>query len=541
MNPETYADILTGKNPKIIICLCNHKQLGIMNKTFKEVARTHGKNYLNPLRSYVLFIDECDYQCKPIRGITTKKNDELTITRKYAYREFLVSATIMDSLCQETIRAGNILQIKPSKSYVGPIRLVPKITPEWDGKDDDKYFMDNIMNEFSNRSLNAVWGSSKKQPNIMLYSVTKILNNMDKIMWKIRSKYPNIVVITYNGEGITVSSNYFDNHNKINIEITGLASESSKKAKIYDKYKAHTLESITPGSLLLWMKHNGDAEKWSHIVFISGHLAGRGISYACQDHLATGDSLAYWYLTDQRLRLCSSTCEPNILQILRLCSNLPGVTPRQLWVSESDKKAIALAFHKQENYLELIENMSKNNPDMMVNKSIIESIAMNKNKFTNHKVVNRSTLRPKKIDDDDGTTPYYECCFDYERFVKRREYEEKKLVEFHNEIDKNDKTWGIPKFIKNIKINIKNNKSTIYIKILKYFYDNKLTSVAINTLKQHIKEDRGADMNISHYTKWSQKQKQYTILIVNDRLVSLNPNIIEALDREKLLTAIYSM
>jgi hypothetical protein len=253
---EEAVDFL--KSTGIIILLCNTNQLLKIKKVLKVYQG-----------DYNLCIDEVDFSIKTKDFVTS--TDMLMDDLKNSANHILGATATPFALFSVEKGITKIKKMKAARKYSGIETLNVEYTTE----------------------LKDVYNSIlKKDRAILLHTVTKIKEKQYSIFDSLSNEYPNLTLVVYNGDGITVRCN--------------------QKTSLF---KNHSISEV-----LQFLKNQ------SHISIISGHLASRGISFVSSDYSM--------HLTDQYLVPSKSAHGENILQSLRILGCYPDSSPLTLWCSK---------------------------------------------------------------------------------------------------------------------------------------------------------------------------------------------------------------
>ena len=297
----------------IIILLCNDTQLLKM----KNILAVFNK-------PYNVCIDEVDFSLKS-RNLTP--NDHLTFIKQNANHILGATATPFALFTGEKT-LSKIKKIKPNERYRGieslNINFVNSciIRSEDDFPLCDMEAMDLIYENFL-----------EKKCGMILHTVVKERENHYRIQKYLSNTYPEITVLTYNGDGIRVIckerygrpfadrkdiNNYGQMINKYQIITQG--------DSVFHYFQNYSISEV------LQILVDDPYHNHKHISIIAGHLASRGISFVSSDY-----SL---HLTDQYLYAAKSAHGENLLQSLRILGCYNDSLPLNLWCSEKTWKSI---------------------------------------------------------------------------------------------------------------------------------------------------------------------------------------------------------
>jgi len=297
------------ENLGVLIVLCNETKL---RKTLEIV------NAFN--KPYNVCIDEVDF--------SIKFKDKLSIldchlkTIKDRANHILGATATPFALFSSETSLCKIKKIKPNSNYRGIETLTVKfvdsciIRSEPDFPLCDMDAMDNIYENFM-----------EKERGVLLHTVVKDRKNHSKIQNYLKSMYPELTILTYNGDGIKVKTNHtFQLADRKNVNSYG------QLINLYHlKENTHHFRNYSISEVLQILVDDIHYDH-THIVIIAGHLASRGISFVSTDY-----SL---HLTDQYLYASKRTHGENLLQSLRILGCYKDNVPLTLWCSEQTWKSI---------------------------------------------------------------------------------------------------------------------------------------------------------------------------------------------------------
>jgi hypothetical protein len=280
MSDDELIDILLKKNGgNLIIGLANAKTISRLDEIFLRDKELFGKAGL--------ILDEGDEVIKDLKAeVHTKAERHLNnLTRSLL---FSASVTATWSAIYLTDKIDQIIPILPPKDYYGlgkihhiPVRSVRKrgYNPQED-VETLSYVMDHLL--------------SMKQGRLLIHC-SKLTADHSRIISFLKSIYPGVTYIEYNGNTTRV------------IRPTGREQLFSTSKK-----NPTTIANIFT---LLRKEFEQDGSN-SHIVIVSGKLAGRGQSFVCDEFI--------WHLTHQYLVATPTSHLETLLQELRLCGRYQG-------------------------------------------------------------------------------------------------------------------------------------------------------------------------------------------------------------------------
>ena len=296
----------------VIILLANTFQL----QKIKNVLTKYNKDYN-------VCIDEVDFSIKT-RDNSSPTDRQLSVIKKNASHILGATATPF-ALFSNDKTVKTIRKIKSNKTYKGIESLHVKFVNSCIIRSEDNFplcdmeAMDEIYSEFL-----------EKEHGVILHTVVKERENHYKIQNYLSREYPQMTVITYNGDGIKVIV-----PNRKNDQPFADDLELNKYRQLINKYsfdgKIHTFINYAISDVLQLLVQDARHDH-THICIIAGHLASRGISFVSSDY-----SL---HLTDQYLYGATNAHGENLLQSLRILGCYKDNCPLTLWCSEKTWKSI---------------------------------------------------------------------------------------------------------------------------------------------------------------------------------------------------------
>lgn len=519
---DEFVEAVQGQSPKIFLIIGSDKQAGLLNQKFKQVTKKVKEEIME---SYVLWVDEADHIDS---GTEAKKTISLGTLKKYSYAIVEVSATVLDITGRQDVKPDHLCLLKPPRSYRGVPSFTSIITEEeakYASKVDANLLktdrgLKRIIHEFVNNET-PTWCSAWNEfhPCIMLVNNGKTIEPQKRMMKDLKRKYSDLVIIVYIGEGLYIhhqrlpTSSFMINGSKSTITPHG-----------------HLFKGISPSSVLLWLKRNGGARVFHHILIASGDLAGRSISYACKDTGSSG--LPFWHLTHHRLVLPQNSACPAVLQKCRLCTIFESNIPLKLYVSEQDERAVIKSYWSQE---EVIER-SRSNPNEEYLKEIMGRLELMGEKIPKGRklTIDKKLKVCKRVKGDDGgllvSSYKFDGLFDRERdsvaIMIELDDIEREDVKSKEATERSDWKAELAKLEKNIRNAVNRDDDTIVLRILRHFksLENEGMDAVLdlNTLVRLGVSDR------THYMQWSRpgsSEGQYKILIEQHTGFALNPEI----------------
>lgn len=292
-NKELERSLSTKKNKKVIISICNENQLNKLNNYLFDGVNLH---------NYVVIIDEVD-----TLKYSNENNgymDELNTLVDRSKHVFGVSATCFEPFFHEKdLKGHHVFQIKKAPNYksINHVKFVPLLhkckipsTKKINQIESDP----NIIPYYEYIQSKSPYGD---HPIISLHKTTNIVEQHYKTMEILMKYFPNFAVIVYDGDGITL---YHHSLKKTTI----VTPDSRKTAKRKDGI--HYFTKVGIQSVLQYLKENGGANSFPHIVIIAGIYAGRSINFVSRDFK--------WHLTNQYLLTANTTRYAEIIQSMRV-------------------------------------------------------------------------------------------------------------------------------------------------------------------------------------------------------------------------------
>ena len=352
------------ETPKIFVLLDNNSNIKKMNEILIE-------NYIR----YVTIFDEADYVDSG-KGLKSK---QYNILKMRSSKIFWVSATIMDMLSKEEgISGENIIFLRPSDSdnYKGIInsRIGMKTIPDskYVGEIDEDVFelnpyFDTFLGEYKCKEVYSYEYSknSTSHPNICLVNLSHCIEPLEKAQIRIARTHPELSVIVYNSTGLVFQ--------KGDTKIRGenVMNSYGEKCKNVSRF-------------LQYMKENGGVKEYSHIIIMSGYMAGRGISFVSDDY--------QWHITDEYLVMSKTADEPELIQKVRLQGIYKDNIPLTLYTTEDVQKDLLKACFRMEE----LSKACKDGRDSECKKLLAE-IPVMKDKFTKRDMTKNISIKMNKV------------------------------------------------------------------------------------------------------------------------------------------------
>lgn len=338
------------ESPRIFVCLDNASNI----KKVNEVLLKTGERY-------VTIFDEADFVDSG-KGMKSKHYDVLKMRSS---KIFWVSATIMDMLAKEDgICGDNVIFLSPSdrKNYKGILnnRIAMETLPsgKYVGEVHEDLFecnpyFDTFLEEYKKKN---VFG---EHPRICLVNVSHCIEPLEKAQKRIAESHTELSVIVYNSPGLVYQ-------------------KGSKKILGED------IDCEDVSSFLQYLKDNGGINGDTHIIILSGYMAGRGISFVSEDYK--------WHLTDEYLVMSKSADEPELIQKVRLQGIYKDDIPLTLYTTQDVQKDLLKATVR-------MEELSKACKDNIESdcKKLLTEIPVMKEKFTKRDMTKNVTIKMNKV------------------------------------------------------------------------------------------------------------------------------------------------
>ena len=351
---STQRIVMETDTPRIYLTLGNN------SSTLKIMQKIQETN-----TPYVLFIDEVDFVDS---GEGTRKNECIPYLKQNAHCVFGVSATVMDPIGKELVRANDIILLSAAKEYKGiPSIQVEPITEvaAYTGKTSDNLFktdkgLAKFVREFSEKKA-FVAADGFVHPQICLVNICRTKEPTISAQAKLSEKYPMMLIVVYNGNGITYT------FRGVKTEFKGTISAFLQTVK--DRYNRF-IEKFSDVKRREKLPPN--------ILIFSGDLAGRGISFTSSDFM--------WHLTSMRLLVAPNCDEPELIQRVRLCGIYHDDIPLTLHSTPAILEDIRKAYFRQEEIICFLKRKQTEETDEYC-KQLIESLDINNEKFTKRSAV----------------------------------------------------------------------------------------------------------------------------------------------------------
>ena len=281
-----------------------------------------------------------------------------------------VSATIMDTLINNTIQAQQIIQLPLPEDYKGLTQLTfSEIRGKYTGSHSKAIDRPENQDLMSYVDLFAQKSALGQHPQMTLITVARCVETNETFQNAIRVRYQGVATILLRGkdiqltvEGVAYTPRLYQFERKQQIVLPGL---NVPEPGFVAKRQKPSIRSC-----IQWFKNNGGVARFPRIMIIAGEMAGRGISFTSLDY--------EWHLTEQFFLPSDGCDEPELIQKIRLCGRyrdeltLTLFTTADVW---SDlKKADA----------RLEEVVTKVKASAETSKDTIYGMSLYKEKFTKH-------------------------------------------------------------------------------------------------------------------------------------------------------------
>ena len=346
---STQSIVMDTDTPRIYLTLGNNSST---SKIMQKIQETN--------TPYVLFIDEVDFVDS---GEGTRKNEYIPYLKQNAHCVFGVSATVMDPIGKEQVYASDIILLSVPKEYKGipSIQVEPIVeVATYTGKTSANLFKTDkgllkFVREFSEKKAFVV-ASGFVHPQICLVNICRTKEPTILAQTKLSEKYPEMLIVVYNGDGITYSFRGTQNQFKgtISAFLQTVKDRYNRFIKKFSDVKQR--EKLPP-----------------NILIFSGDLAGRGISFTSSDFL--------WHLTSMRLLVAPNCDEPELIQRVRLCGIYHDDIPLTLHSTPAILEDIRKAYYRQEEIICFLKQKQHEKAEEFC-KELIESLDINNEKFT---------------------------------------------------------------------------------------------------------------------------------------------------------------
>lgn len=449
---EELESLLGEQRARVLVFLANPNQMDRVNRLDKQ--------------DFNLLIDEADQMYKQENTVFYPAFRTLIEQSRWTG---IISATTYKLWFQAPIKTMFTHQLEPSPHYKGLGHFNTDLTSK-----DEKYvsltkgevnrcdasFVEWVRGLMDEQPYPyEVNGETKHMPVMGLYKGSDEISAHHRIQLYLKREFPMITTMTYDSKGIYLFSN------ALSESFLWIGDEIVKRKKELYECKKSAL-----GQVIQYLKDNGGAERFPHIVIISGKLANRMFSFVSKDY--------EWHLTHQRLYMSSSTDCTTLLQSLRLCGVYKDDVPLTLSCSVGIYQTLSKADRFQKK---------------MIEKAITDAPQMDWVDFVKEKHVEKNEIPKRKLV---AGYSYNKEIGIVERFdrTELNEEEEKGLTLF---LDKIYEKWS----------RRMDEDAPAYFRIIECF--EKKDEVEKEEIIRHARLT-----NFSHYTKWNLKRhNQYKLLI----------------------------
>jgi hypothetical protein len=354
------------KSIGVIILLCNETQLLKMKKIIEKFNS-----------KYNVCIDEVDFSIKSKDHISSTD-----ILLDYIKRNsnFILGATATPiALFSNEKCLNKIKKIKPSSNYHG----IEKLQIE---------FVDSCINRKEKDfplcdmgAMDTIYEAFLEKPRgMILHTVVKERQNHYRIQRYLVGVYPQMTVLTYNGDGVHVVCKERNNKPFADPKDVNNYGQLINKYHVNNEgaYVVHYFQNYSISEVLQILADDPEHDH-THISIVAGYLASRGISFVSSDY-----SL---HLTDQYLYAAKSAHGENLLQSLRILGCYNDNLPLTLWCSEKTWSCIL-------NHNKIINNLVRGVNNSMNWMTKIKQVHINKpmSALTRPRLCNYSVKPEKK-------------------------------------------------------------------------------------------------------------------------------------------------
>lgn len=509
--------------PQIIICLGNETQLGRLNEIVKRTTC-----------SYSIYIDEID---NVDYGVDSKAASILAELKGQSYQTIGITATPLDSIfSEEDMKSANQQRLTPPADYRGFIDFVVKLLVTAPGVSalnklatfEELCVADPNLKPFLRyfSTTNADYAKvTVRYPNICLVKNTRFNQNQEALFHGVNANFPNkFITIVYNGNGVMIEGYRLPER----MEIGGCVVRKGE-------YFKGDISIV-----LQYLKDNGGTRNFPRIIIFAGDLAGRCISYVSADY--------DWHLTDMYYVPAANTPIPELIQSAgRLCGRNRGKSHLHLHTTKATADAIYSGF----NFTNEVINRAIASPFLredMEEVSMAESVKavkMNKKKMPVGRELTTKVKVAKRdfntVSGEDGGLSLENYKFrtskpqeEGEESKEERVQEESKDSDHASAVVGSEEQKGLERLYKNLRQAIVGNRLTVVVRILKFFYTNRVTSHSKTIIKNMCNV-----ADFGHYTEWRERNGRYALLVEDGINWKLNPVAMGHI--QELLPQVYNM
>lgn len=313
---KDFLKALSGEEPRTIVVLSNKCELSRLEEMIEEVTLSTSAR-----PRYNIVIDEADAAYKQDVEEYSQVFDSVLDSSE---RIVGVSATTFRLWFLEgRIHTTNIVVLPIHRDYRGVKDFVFSPVPdECRAATRKEHVMafnmhfEEYMHTLSEKDIyrytDLVTGEQSSHPHMLLFRCSEKLNEHHEqaLEWVkdhcvFGEKWTGII---FNGDGIAIWDHRLSQMKTLHIN----GEKSHRSSGI------HRLEKTSLRHVLEWLRINGGAEVFSHIIIISGRLVNRMISFVSSSYK--------WHLTNLYLILNNKTlasgCD-DLIQMCRLCGIYP--------------------------------------------------------------------------------------------------------------------------------------------------------------------------------------------------------------------------
>lgn len=322
-NINLMRSVLANEIPGTIVTLGNAAELKLISDLLDELEEMEIYSAFN------VIVDEADTAYKKESTAFRPVFDKIL---DYSSRIIGVSATTFKLwFMEERVITTNVMVLRPNEYYRGikdfSLHYIDDKNTSPKRSDhalvNDEYldtYLKGIKKKPIYRFIDQQTGNLETHPHILLYKSSEILNDHHlQIQEHVREHHSSWVSIVFNGDGIRLFSEKLLDVDEIIVNDITIR----RKGKYYQS------KEIQLKHILEYLRENGDAETYPHIIIISGKLANRMISFVSSSYR--------WHLTNMYMLANpkgKTSCD-DLLQMCRLCG-----------VYKYDKIPLEFASHK---------------------------------------------------------------------------------------------------------------------------------------------------------------------------------------------------
>ena len=310
-------------------------------------------------KKYNLCIDEADLCIKSRNNYEFRLQEYLTPLEKNASHQIGATATEFAVISTKKTLT-RLLRMKEPDNYYGVKRIqrryIRAIEPS------------TTFGMYEDSNIKPIYDELMCRPSgfRILHTTTKLKIVQANIMTKLRRMYPNMTILTYNGDG---SYLFCDNTHDIDNLFVGLRnSHIKRKEDSRGKYLILSKKLQLRDILCEISGHK-------RICIISGNLASRGLSFVSSDYKV--------HLTDQYYNPSSYVHGEGLLQGIRLFGCYNDNPELTLWITRTNWMQIREQYKLLKRYISKLKN----------SKSIVSDIENIKTIFPKKKMSRPGVMR----------------------------------------------------------------------------------------------------------------------------------------------------